>query len=159
LSKRLFVLLAGALAVAIAAAGCGGGGDDSGESSSATPLTKAELIKQGDAICTKGNKTIEDEAEEFAESNNVDTENPTKAQQEEVIVQVVAPGVRKQAEEIGGLTPPSGDEAEIKAMVAAVEDGADELEADPAKLLEGTNPLSKGSKLARSYGFKECGEE
>jgi hypothetical protein len=122
-------------------------------------LTKAALIKQGDAICTKGNEAINEEAEEFAEENDVDTNNPTKAQQEEVIVDVVAPGVRKQVEEIADLSAPSGDEAAIEAMVAAVEDGADELEADPKQLIEGKNPLSKGSKLAKDYGFKECGEE
>lgn len=157
MSKRLIAALFGVLAIALVAAGCGSSSDDS--TGASTALTKPELIKQGDAICEKGNKAIEAEAEEFAEENNVDTENPTKAQQEEVIVDVVAPGVRKQVEEIGDLTPPSGDEAEIEAMVAAVEKGSDELESDPAKLIEGTNPLAQGSKLANAYGFKECGEE
>jgi hypothetical protein len=154
LSKRLIAMLAGAMAIAIGAAGCGSSSD-----SSDTALTKAELIAQGDAICKKGNAAIEKEAEEFAEDNNVDTEKPTKAQQEEVIADVVAPGVRRQGEEIGELTPPSGDEAEIEAMVAAVEKGSDEMESDPSKLIEGKNPLAEGSKLANSYGFKECGEE
>ncbi len=157
MSKRLIVLFAGVLTLAIAVAGCGSSSDSS--DTTATALTKSELIKQGDAICEKGNKAIEKEAEEFAEENDVNTEKPTKAQQEEVIVDVVAPGVRAQVEEIGDLTPPSGDEAKIEAMVSAVEEGADELESDPAQLIEGTNPLSKGSKLAVAYGFEECGEE
>jgi ABC-type glycerol-3-phosphate transport system substrate-binding protein len=159
LSKRLIVLFAGVLAIAIAAAGCGGSSSDSSDTTASAALTKAELIKQGDAICEKGNKAIEKEAEEFADENNVDTENPTAAQQEEVIVDVVAPGVRRQVEEIGDLTPPSGDEAKIEAMVAAVEEGTKAMESDPTTLIEGTNPLGKGSKLARSYGFTECGEE
>jgi hypothetical protein len=156
LSKRLIVLLAGVVAVTAAIAGCGSSGDSTDTTAA---LTKSELIKQGDEICEKGNKAIEKEAEEFAEENNIDTEKPTKAQKEEVIVDVVAPGVRGQVEEIGDLPAPSGDEAEIEAMVSAVEEGADELEAEPSKLIEGENPLGKGSKLARSYGFKECGEE
>jgi hypothetical protein len=157
LSKRLIAALLGVLAITLVAAGCGSSSDDS--TSASTALTKPELIKQGDAICEKGNKAIEEEAEEFAEENGIDTEKPTKAQQEEVVVDVVAPGVRKQVEEIGDLTPPSGDEAEIEAMVSSVEAGTEEMESDPAKLIEGTNPLAKGSKLARSYGFTECGEE
>ena len=156
MSKRLIVLLAGVVAVTAAIAGCGSSGDSTDTTAA---LTKSELIKQGDEICEKGNKAIEKEAEEFAEENNIDTEKPTKAQKEEVIVDVVAPGVRGQVEEIGDLPAPSGDEAEIEAMVSAVEEGADELEAEPSKLIEGENPLGKGSKLARSYGFKECGEE
>jgi ABC-type glycerol-3-phosphate transport system substrate-binding protein len=158
LSKRLIAALFGVLALALVVAGCGSS-DDGTDTTASAALTKSELIKQGDEICEKGNKAIEKEAEEFAEDNDVDTEEPTKEQQEEVIVDVVAPGVRQQVEEISDLTPPSGDEAKIEAMVAAVEEGSDELESDPAKLIEGENPLGKGSKLARSYGFKECGEE
>jgi hypothetical protein len=157
-------LLFGVLAVALVA-GCGGGGGDTtagstGESSDGgSPLSKAGFIKQGDEICTKGNQTIETEASEFAEENNVDTENPTKAQQEEVITKVVAPAIKQQGEEIGDLGAPSGDEEQVEAIVEAVGRGADELEEDPGALLEGKNPLEEGSKLAKAYGLKSCGEE
>lgn len=154
------VFLAGAMTLVLLAAvvaGCGGGDDTSSETSAA--LTKAEFIKQADAICAKGEKALEGEAEEFAEENDVDVEKPTKAQQEEVIADVVAPGVRKQAEEIADLGAPEGDEESVEAIVEAVETGSDELESDPAKLLEGDNPLGEGSKLAREYGLEECGEE
>jgi hypothetical protein len=161
LSNRFIAVLVGVLAIGALVAGCGSSSEDStgGEGDSATALTKNELIEQGDAICEKGEKAIEEEAEEFAEDNNIETSKPTKAQQEEVIGQVVAPGVRRQVEQIGDLTPPSGDEAQIEAIVDAVETGADELEENPSLLIEGKNPLGKGSKLARQYGFKECGEE
>jgi maltose-binding protein MalE len=166
LSKRLIAMLAAVLAVAVVAAGCGSSSDDTSGSSDATDttettaaLSKAEFIKQGDAICTKGNQAIETEANEFAKENNVNTKKPTKAQKEEVIVEVVAPDVRRQAEELAELGAPSGDEAEVEAIVAAVEEGADELEENPSLLIEDKNPLDKGSKLADSYGMKVCGEE
>lgn len=143
-------------ALAAVAAGCGGG-DDSSDTSAT--LTKAEFIEQADAICVKGNEAIETEVEEFAEDNDVDTENPTKEQQEEVIATVVAPGTRAQVEEISELGAPSGDEETIEAMVESVETGSEELEDDPAKLLGEKSPLEEGSKLARDYGLKECGEE
>lgn len=154
MSTRLIALLAGVVAIAIVAAGCGSS-SDSTETTAA--LSKAEFIKQGDAICTKGNESIDTEANEFAKENNVNTNKPTKAQQEEVITDVVAPEVRKEGEEIAALGAPSGDEAEVEAIVAAVEGGADELEEEPSLLVEGKNPLAKGSKLAGSYGFKVCG--
>jgi hypothetical protein len=166
-SKRLITMLAGVLATAIVAAGCGSSGSDSssnsdsssGDTSATTAaLSKAEFIKQGDAICAKGSKSIETEANEFAEENNVNTKKPTKAQKEEVIVDVVAPALRKQGEEIAELGAPSGDEAEAEAIVAAVEGAADELEETPSLLFGGNNPLSKASKLAASFGFKVCGE-
>jgi phosphosulfolactate synthase (CoM biosynthesis protein A) len=153
-------LLFGVLAVALVA-GCGGSSDSSSSSSSdsGSSLSKAEFIEQGDEICTKGDQAIEAEANEFAKENGIDTEKPTKAQQEEVIAQVVAPAVKQQGEEIGDLGPPSGDEEQVEAIVEAVGRGADELEKDPGGLLEGKNPLKEGSKLARAYGFKSCGEE
>jgi hypothetical protein len=163
-------MLAGVVAIAIVAAGCGSSSSDSsgtsgsdttastGDTTATTAtLSKAELIKQGDAICTKGNESVEAEANEFAKENNVNTKKPTKAQKEEVITEVVAPDLRKQGEEIAELGAPSGDEAEVEAIVAAVEGAADELEETPSLLFEGTNPLAKASKLAGGYGFKVCG--
>ncbi len=149
--------LIGAAALALAVAGCGGGDDTTSETSAA--LTKAEFIKQADAICVKGEEALEGEVEEFAEENDVDTEKPTKEQQEEVIADVVAPATRQQVEQISDLAAPSGDEETIEAMVEAVETGSTELEDNPELLLEGENPLRDGSKLARAYGLEECGEE
>ncbi len=151
MSKGLIALAAGVLLVALVA-GCGSSSDSSS-------LTKAEFIKQADQICAKGEKSIESGAEKFAEENNVDTEKPTKGQQEEVIKTVVAPEIRKQAEEINDLGAPKGEEPEVEAIVTAVEEGADELESKPAQLIEGKNPLEAGSKLAKEYGLKVCGEE
>jgi hypothetical protein len=157
LSKRPIAVLAGVIAVAAIVAGCGSSSDESSDTTAA--LTKAEFIEQGDAICEKGNQSIEAGAEEFAEDNGIDTQKPTKAQQEEVIVEVVAPGVRRQGEEIADLGAPGGDGEIVEAIVAAVEDGSDELEENPSQLIEGQNPLAKGSKLAKAYGFEACGEE
>jgi maltose-binding protein MalE len=170
LSKRLITMLAGVLAIAIVAAGCGSSGSDSSSGSSSdssssdttattAALSKAEFIKQGDAICTEGNESIETEANEFAKENNINTKKPTKAQKEEVIVEVVAPDVHRQGEEIAELAAPSGDEAEAEAIVAAVEGAADELEETPSLLFGEKNPLAKAAKLAGSYGFKVCGEK
>ena len=145
------------VAVGVLAAGCGGGDDTSSETSAA--LSKAEFVKQADAICAKGNEAIEGEVEEFAEDNDVDIEKPTAEQQEEVIADVVAPATRQQIEEIAELGVPSGDEEQIEAMIESVETGTDELEEQPELLLEEKNPLADGSKLARAYGLKECGEE
>jgi hypothetical protein len=161
LSKRLIAMLAAVLAVAIVAAGCGSSSDtgSSDTTETAAALSKAAFVKKADAICTVGNESIENEADEFAKENNVNTEKPTQAEKEEVIVAVVAPSVRKQGEEIAELGTPSGDEEAVEAIVAAVEEGADELEAEPKLLIDGENPLAKGSKLAKSYGLKVCGEE
>lgn len=166
MSKRVLASLLGALAVALIAAGCGGGGDDSSSSSSSgggdstessSSLTKAEFIKQGDEICKEGDAAIEGEATEFAEENDINTEKPTEAQQEEVIEQVVGPAIKRQSEEIADLGPPEGEEEAVEDIVAAVGRGAEEIEEDPKAVLKGGNPLQEAAKLAKAFGFKQCG--
>lgn len=160
MSKRLIALLAGVMAIAIVAAGCGSSSSD-GSTDTVVVLAKTEFIKQGDAICAKGSKQIEDEADEFAKDNNVDTSNPTKAEQEEVIKTVVAPALQTQADELDALGAPDGEEDTTAAIITALEAGADELEANPAALLEskGPGPLDKANELATEFGFKQCGQE
>lgn len=159
MSKRLIVLLASVVAAAAVIAGCGS--SDDGSTDSTTALTKAEFIKQGDAICEKGSKQIEDDAEAFADENDVDTENPTDEQQEEVIETVVGPSLQAQADELGELGAPSGEEAKVTAMLEALEEGADELESDPGVLLgnDGSDSIDEANELADEFGFKACGQE
>jgi hypothetical protein len=154
-------MLAGVMAIAIVAAGCGSSSDDSASTDTTVVLTKTEFIKQGDAICAKGSKQIEDEADEFAKDNNVDTNNPSQKDQEEVIETVVAPALQTQADELSELGAPSGEEDTTAAIVDALEAGAGELEENPASLLEskGPGPLDKANELANKFGFKECGQE
>lgn len=157
MSKRLIALLAGVMAIAIVAAGCGSSSDDSTET---VVLTKTEFIEQGDAICAKGSKQIEEEADAFAEDNDVDTQNPTKEDQEEVITTVVGPALQTQADELSELGAPEGEEEKAEAMIAALEAGAEKLEDEPGVLLENdADPLGEANKLANEFGFEECGQE
>ena len=162
MSKRVLTALLGAFVVALLAAGCGGGGDDSSsgggeDTGSSSSLSKAEFIKQADEICEQGNESIEGEANGFAKENGIDTENPTKAEQEEVIEQVVGPAIKREAEEISDLGVPESDQEAAENVLAAVGRGAGELEEDPAAVLEGENPLAEAGKLAKAFGFKTCG--
>lgn len=164
MSKRLIAAFFGVLAIAVVGAGCGSSDSSSssgGDESSTSALTKAEFIKAADAICEEGNEAIEGEAEEFAEENEIDTEKPTEAQQEEVISDVVAPAIRAQAEGISSLGAPSGEEESVEAIVEAVEAGADEAEEEPGVLLseEGGGPFDEANELADEFGLKVCGGE
>jgi hypothetical protein len=164
LSKRLIAVLVGVFAIGALVAGCGGGSDSTGSEStgseSGTALTKAEFISQGDAICEQGNEEIEAGAEEFAEENEIDTQNPKTAQQEELVSEVIVPNLKKQAEEIDALGAPSGEEAEVEAIVEALETGTGDIEDEPGTLVEGNAAsFDKANKLAKEFGFKVCGEE
>lgn len=149
-------LLAIGMAIALAAsvAGCGGGDDDT----TAATLTKAEFVKQADAICGDASEKNEEEAEEFAEENDFTLEKATEEQVEEAISAVLVPSLNEQAEELSALGAPEGDEEQVEAIVTALEDAAAELEDDPSGAFEG-DTLAEPGKLAEAYGLEVCGAQ
>jgi len=157
--RRGVALFAGVLALAVAGCGGGGGseatdsGGSGGDAAASTP-TKAALIARGNAICAAGERAIDAKAAKLARESG-SAKKSARAQQEETTAKVIAPGVRRQAEEIAALVP--SDSTPIDAMVAAVKKGAKELESDPGKLFSAKNPLTAGAQLAQAYGFTQCG--
>jgi len=158
LRQRLFVLAAGVLALALLAAGCGGG-NDGGDSTAS--LSKAQFVKQGNAICRKGNAELESEFEEFAEEHNLqENKKPSEAAFEEAAETILIPGITNQVEEIRALGTPEGDEGEIDEILTGAEEAVEEGEEDPASFGEGESPqFKKVNKQAREYGLTVCGEE
>ena len=158
MSKSLFAALAALAAIAMIAAGCGGGGDSTTDSGS---LTKAEFLKQGNAICAKGNKEIQEGFEEFAKENGFsEKKQPSKAQLTELVETVVLPKVRGQVEGIKALGAPSGEEAQVEAITDAAEEALEKGEEEPAALAsEKADPFAKANKKASDYGLVKCGEE
>jgi FtsZ-interacting cell division protein ZipA len=155
-NKGLIAAFVGVVAIAAIVAGCGGSSDD--ETSS---LTKTQFIAQADAICKKGNTEIESEVESFAEKNGIEeNEEPSKAQQAEVSETILAPNIENQAEEIRALEAPSGDEDEVSAMLDSLEEGVEEVEANPQAPFESKqpNPFGAANKLAGEYGLRVCGQ-
>jgi hypothetical protein len=155
LNKALLTALAALVATAVVAAGCGGGDETTDET---VTLTKTEFIKQGDAICKKGDDQSEKEAEEFAEDNDFSLEKASKEQLEETVGEVLVPSLERQAEELDALGAPEGDEKKVEAIIVSLEDATAKIEDDPGLIFQG-KVLEKPSKLAEDYGFKVCGEE
>ena len=156
MKKASLVVLA---LVAAIVAGCGGSDDSGSETTEATvTLTKAEFIRQGDAICEEANEQNETEAEEFAEDNGFTLEKATDEQLEEAITEVLVPSLNQQVEDIAALGAPQGDEEQVEKIVVSLEGGAGEIEDEPSLAFEG-DPLKESSRLAKDYGFEVCGQE
>jgi hypothetical protein len=153
--SKLLTAAAAAAVLVMLVAGCGGGDETTDET---VTLTKAEFIKQGDAICKKGNDQSEKEAEEFAEENDFTLEKASDDQLEEAVSEVLVPSLNQQAEEIDALGAPEGDEEQVEELVVSLENAADEIEDKPGLVFEG-EVLEEPEKLAQDYGFKVCGEE
>ena len=139
---------AGAVVLALAAAGCGGGSDDNAP-------TKAEFARKANAICAKGNRTIE------AAANRTFTTKapPPKSEQIAFVKKDVLPSVESQVSDIRALTPPKGDEDRVKAILDSADQAIAKTKKNPQLATEeGKNdPFAPANKLARQYGLKTCG--
>ena len=140
-----FALIA-ILTAALPAAGCGSSEDDA--------LTKAEFIAQADAICKKAHDKFEKDFNQAFSGNP----RPSQAQLNEFAESTLVPGVQGEIDDIGALEPPTADEAEVNAIIDAVQGGVDKIKADPGVLSPKVefDPQKKGHQLAKEYGMKEC---
>lgn len=149
-----FISIGGGLGVllAVAAIGCGSGG-----ATTEAPLTKAQFIKRGDAICRTAQKKREKillpfvqelskEGKELYDLSNKELSDLYSAR--------LLPPVKEASVELDELTPPTGDvlaEKLVDALVTEVEQN----EEDPMRAVENP-PYLHIDRLAYKYGFKVC---
>lgn len=158
MSTRLVALLAALAALALIGAGCGSSG---GSTESTSSMSKAEFVKQGNAICAKGSEEIEAGFEEFAKEHHLSkNKEPPKAALEEAVETIVIPKVRKQVEGIRALGVPSGDKGEVDEILTAAEEALEKGEKNHELFLEeeSSGPFAKANKLSHEYGLDKCGE-
>ncbi len=144
------------LAVPLAAAGLivtGCGSDSSSSTTSTTALTKSEFLAQGNAICAKGNKAINQAAQE-----TFNKQKPSASQLNQFATQTLIPNIQQQINGIKALPAPSGDEAQVAAIVTGAQAALDKGKADPKILVSnGQDPFAPVNKLTNAYGLTKCG--
>lgn len=159
---RKTILFALAVLVALVAAGCGGG--DSTETTAATtteeaaPLTKAELISQGDAVCAEVNAAVGALSTETSEAAVPET------------TEKVANLYTGLVESLQRLGAPQGDDGSYAEFMEAAEElakveGEVKLAAereDTAALgeaaTEAAPALEEFQSQAAIYGFEDCSQ-
>lgn len=150
-----WVLLAALAAVsAVLIAGCGGSGEETANANPA--LTKAELIKQGDAICKELVEQREQQFEKFGKQRGFTLQTATNKQLEELVTEVAIPTLKQQTAKFNALGAPEGDEAQVEEIVAGWEAATKKIESNPGLAIE-EDPLDDADALAKAYGFKFCG--
>lgn len=146
--RKVTIAAAVAVLAALSLVILGCGSDDSTAS-----LTKAQYVKQGNAICKKG----EEQRTALLQSatENVNREF-TKAEKEKVVMTVFVPPYRQTINKLKELPLPEGDEEKAEAIIEAMEESAKKVEADPLKGLESLAQFEKANKLASDYGLTNC---
>lgn len=170
MSKRFIATLAGALAIVVLVVGCGGGDDsgDSGSSETSAPaetsapdngapaLSKAEFIKQGDAICTETATTLAQGTKEFFGAAGLDeSEEPSEEVQEELVGEVFLPAYQTQAEELAALGAPEGEEETVEGIVTGFEEAIADAEGDLGGAIS-DDPFADVKAEAADFGFTVC---
>lgn len=133
-------------AAAVLLAACGGGGSS---------ITKAEFVKQADAICLKAKKKQAAGLEKAVKGEP--GAELTPAEIENVIMTAVIPPYRQAANELSELPTPSGGADEVDAMVASLEEALEKGEKQPASVNSVSNsPFKTFDKQASEYGLEAC---
>jgi hypothetical protein len=111
------------------------------------------FLAEADRICHSTNARIEAAADGLVTGRH----EPPPAQVRRVVLRIVVPTLRSEVEAIRALGAPAGDEAEVKAILAATDRGIRQVEADPVGVLDGPPPaLREAGRLAQAYGSAEC---
>jgi hypothetical protein len=143
---------AGILAAAFLAAGCGSGG---GEES----LTKAEFVRRADVICTDALIKSAEATRSFLGEQHLDGgTRPSKAQEEQLVAGVLLPQIEAEAEKLGDLPPPQGEEDEVGEIVGGIEAVIAKGKADPSSVIGKASPFVAVDAKARAFGLHACGE-
>jgi len=154
-------LVVGIFSVAVGT-GCGGGDDEA----TAETLTRAEFVKQANAICKKANYKRRLALYAFFEKHG-GIENPDSY--EELVNDLYLPEVKDMIDAVAALDPPPGDQAEVDAIMDAFEDGVAALEGEGGEAVEAATKRRYSAaaapvesqfraydKKARAYGLEQC---
>jgi hypothetical protein len=145
----------GGMAIALlllALPGCGGGdGETSGEAT-ASSLTKAQFLKQGNAICSQ----VFDEVDR--RYGKLSTRS-TDAELNEQAQEIVPPLVTKLVARLRALGAPQGEEARVEKILVALEEGVETAEEDVSTVRGsgGEFAFEEGYEMLWAYGLERCG--
>jgi hypothetical protein len=148
----LTFLAALAALVAITATGCG---------SSNSSLTKAEYVRQADAICKKAEKNKKAQIEAFLQENAPPSGKKLSLEEEaklatDFTTRAVLPSLRTEADELAGLDGPNNEEEKANAIIEGFDEVVQKLEGNAAIIATKPDPFEKVARMARDYGFQTC---
>lgn len=139
--------------LSLAALLAGGCGADS-ESQTTESLTKAQYVKQADAICQRQNAKKDAALNKAYEELQKEKTGAGRAA-EEKIIEIALPPIAAMTEEVADLGTPTEQAEDAEKFVAEMEAAISEVEDDPALALD-EEPFEGAKARATRLGFKQC---
>lgn len=163
MTKWTVALAVCALAVGLVVAGCGGGDDSSGDSGAAgaeaaeadleeTTITKAEFVKQADAICTASSEKLQDDFKALRQELN----GANQAESGASLITLTLNSLEATHDEITALGAPSGDGPQVEAILEPLQGAIAAAEANSKDIGPANDQLAKARKAAAAYGLTGC---
>jgi hypothetical protein len=151
------VSIAAVLVAGLVAAGCGS--SSSSSSTSTVAITKAAFLKQGNAICKKGNQEINAVGKKVFPRNKFSkNKKPTQAQMTQFATATLIPTIQTEISGVKALGAPKGDEAQVNAIVVSAQSALDKGKQNPTLLVSNnTNLFKHSNQLTNAYGLTACG--
>lgn len=151
---------ASAAVAILAIAGCGQSSDTAATgntqgASSGGAITKAALIRRGDAICAKTDKVQQASLVAYERKHPGAVRTPVGL--EAAISEAALKPIVTEIQELAALGAPAGEEATVSAMINGWERALEGAEGNPTVVMKPTGgPFKAPDKLATEYGFEEC---
>ncbi len=143
--------LTAALIVGVGLSGCG---SSSTTNTATTPtITKADFIAKSNAICAKGNKEQQAGFAVYGKKHSLKpNQEPTKAQETELVNSVFVPNVQSQIDAVKALGVPSGEEQQVNSALEASQQALNKVKAKPELAFAKTSPFAAAGKQLHALG-------
>lgn len=150
------IMVIGVVAATCFALGCGSSSSEgtSASETASAPLTKAQFIKQADAICKKVSRERSAAFVSWQEKLPPGAAE-TEAQSDKGIKEVIVPSIQRELEELKGLAPPEKDKAKISRIFEALSNVNKSFEEQGVKGIA-SREISRFEQEAGDYGLKIC---
>jgi hypothetical protein len=156
--RTVFALIA-TLVAGWAIIGCGGGSSTAAvtqDPGDGPVITKAALIRQGDAICRRTDEIQRARLVSWERKHPQASLIYAKVQERALIFAAIPP-LGSEIKSIADLGIPRGDKATVEPILDGWQAALKEIERKPSLLLEGgEGPFTEPDALAKKYGFKAC---
>ncbi len=140
-------------------AGCGSSSSSTTTTTTAA-ISKAEFVAKGNAICAAGTKKEEAGFMAFAKQHGIsEKEEPTKAQQAELVETVFAPNIQSQIDSVKALGAPSGEEQQVTSALETAQETLNKVKAKPELAFSEQNPFKATGEQLHALGLTQCAKE
>jgi len=156
---RLPVAALCALLLLAAFAGCGDAGGDEPPSKrerqqAAYEEERAAYIEETDGFCRRMSRRIHDELAPYERRVG----NPPDPEASAKLVEVMAPREEFAMRRVRSIVLPNRDVEAVLHFLDVWRDEVDRAKRDPVAFVEAEPPFPEAERLARQFGFEDCGK-